>query len=358
MDHFSCIYVITNKINGRQYVGQTSDYTKRINSHLSALRNGRSHCRYLQYAFNKYGEDAFEFSVLEKCEDNKLNEREQYWIQKLGTLDNGYNMCDGGNGIRGFKFTKEQKEHIRNALKGKTASDIARQHMRERHADFTGSKNPNYGIPWADRVSIEKQIQFRISCSRRYSGKENPNHGKKMSEEQKKKLSDSHKRYYVLHGNPLKGRKRPEISGANSYRAHAVICVNTGVRYETVNDAAAEIGVNQSSISMCCSGKMISCGHDENGVPMLWRYADEYVPMTDNEILEYVHKAYDSSREISRRIIICVTTGEVFLSMKDACEKYHIDPSSLSGHCRGRKLQNGCGRHPETNELLKWKYIE
>lgn len=61
MDHSTCIYCIENMINHRKYIGQTEDFHRRKLSHLSALRNGRSHNRHLQAAFNKYGESVFKF---------------------------------------------------------------------------------------------------------------------------------------------------------------------------------------------------------------------------------------------------------------------------------------------------------
>ena len=43
-------------------------------------------------AFNQYGIDNFTFEVIEECEANKLNEREQYWIDYYDCYNNGYNM--------------------------------------------------------------------------------------------------------------------------------------------------------------------------------------------------------------------------------------------------------------------------
>ena len=55
------------------------------------------------------------------------------------------------------------------------------------------------------------------------------------------------------------------------------------------------------------------------------------------------------------RKVRCLTTGEVFDYMKEACEKYNIDPSRLSKCCRGKAKSTG--RHPITNEKLVWEYI-
>lgn len=56
------------------------------------------------------------------------------------------------------------------------------------------------------------------------------------------------------------------------------------------------------------------------------------------------------------RKVKCVTTGEVFNTMKEACEKYNISNQNISKCCRGRL--KSAGKHPVTGEKLKWKYVE
>ncbi len=90
----SGIYAITNKVNGKMYVGSAVDLRGRLAVHLSGLKNG-SHCnKKLQRAWIKYGEHAFEYSVLEYVEDkNELISREQEWIDETRCVSLGYNIC-------------------------------------------------------------------------------------------------------------------------------------------------------------------------------------------------------------------------------------------------------------------------
>ena len=98
----SCgIYLITNKVNGHCYVGQTSRlFYDRWIEHLyasSCNRGGERHTP-LHQAIRKYGINNFDFEVLEYCQREKLNEREQYWVQEKESYNHdNYNQTLGGN---------------------------------------------------------------------------------------------------------------------------------------------------------------------------------------------------------------------------------------------------------------------
>ena len=79
----SGIYIITNSINGKRYIGSSNCIRKRLWKHRSLLRHNKHENPYLQNAWNKYGEDNFTYSVLEECEIQVLLEREQYYIDTL-----------------------------------------------------------------------------------------------------------------------------------------------------------------------------------------------------------------------------------------------------------------------------------
>ncbi len=80
----AAIYQIRNTSNGRVYVGSAVRLAKRWKEHLRDLRAGRHHSQKLQNAWNKYGEESFEFSILEAVFDkSKLLDQEQYWIDLL-----------------------------------------------------------------------------------------------------------------------------------------------------------------------------------------------------------------------------------------------------------------------------------
>ena len=91
------IYRITNKINGKEYVGKTEkpDIQLRWKRHLA---DSKYHKTKLYNAIKKYGADNFEIFVMEctgKVSRDKLNDREKYWIE---VLEPEYNMTKGGDG--------------------------------------------------------------------------------------------------------------------------------------------------------------------------------------------------------------------------------------------------------------------
>ena len=84
MEEFG-IYQIINKNNEKRYIGSTSEsFRKRFNLHKHHLRNNKHKNSHLQYSWNKYGEDVFEFSILEICSDKlEVLDREQEYINSF-----------------------------------------------------------------------------------------------------------------------------------------------------------------------------------------------------------------------------------------------------------------------------------
>ena len=128
------IYGIVNKINGKVYVGQTGErFLRRFWHHQWKLRDNSHDNSYLQNAWNKYGEDNFEYVVLEVVEDSSLlDELEIKYIENYKNKDLSYNMLLGGGGRRGFKMAESTKKLI---------AEKNRQHMLgTKHSEETKRK--------------------------------------------------------------------------------------------------------------------------------------------------------------------------------------------------------------------------
>ena len=91
------IYIITNNINKKVYIGQTNDPKRREREHFSfGYIKDKKEIKILYNAMIKYGIQNFNFSIIEGPVEN-YNEREKFWIEHYNSLTpNGYNMTKGG----------------------------------------------------------------------------------------------------------------------------------------------------------------------------------------------------------------------------------------------------------------------
>lgn len=92
------IYCITNKINGKKYIGLSKNIYRRWGEHKRTSFNPSSKEYYypLHSAMRKYGVEQFSFEIIEKCEESFLKEREKYWINYYNSVNTGYNLTLGG----------------------------------------------------------------------------------------------------------------------------------------------------------------------------------------------------------------------------------------------------------------------
>ncbi len=102
------IYAIHNIINDKYYIGQAGNIEYRWMQHRSRLKCGTHENKHLLSAYNKYGKDAFQYSVVEECKKEELDDREKFYIQKYDSYEHGYNQDLGGSGCKGYKHTDEE----------------------------------------------------------------------------------------------------------------------------------------------------------------------------------------------------------------------------------------------------------
>jgi group I intron endonuclease len=172
------IYVITNTVNGKQYVGQTRHaIEQRWRDHVWYAQKGNL-TRPLPRAINKYGIKAFTIEQIDEAETlEDLNKREIHHIARLKTLSpNGYNLTSGGDY---FVFSEETKKKIsREVLLAMTPEVRAKISKAKK-----GKQVSKFGrMSHADAMSSQK-VRDNISASRIRGPKTHCQRGHEMTEE-------------------------------------------------------------------------------------------------------------------------------------------------------------------------------
>lgn len=176
------IYGIVNKINGCTYVGQTREnFQRRYWHHRWKLQNNCHDNQHLQNSWNKYGENNFEFTVLEIVyDDSSIDDLEIYYIDKYRQIGKCYNILPGGQGRSGIPLSDHAKKIIgeknRQNMLGKHHSEETKMKMSQirkgRHVDrSTDVLNPDVVTKikslliagkTASEVSRELNIDYKL----------------------------------------------------------------------------------------------------------------------------------------------------------------------------------------------------
>lgn len=111
------IYIITNNINGKVYIGQSKNIQQRWKAHRTRPfnSNAETYNTPLYRAIRKYGLNNFSFEILEECLVEELNKKEKYYIDKYNSndLEHGYNLTNGGDTIsENYKLSLEEVMQI------------------------------------------------------------------------------------------------------------------------------------------------------------------------------------------------------------------------------------------------------
>lgn len=204
------IYKMTNKKNGKVYIGQTCrSLDERIREHA------RHRFIAIDKAIQKYGIEMFNVEVIDEAKTiDELNEKEIYWIKQFNCIvPNGYNMCNGGDNTIGFHHREESKR------------------------------------------------KMAESKSKMFIGENNPFYGKTHSEEQKKKWSEARKGLKHLTAEQIKHLRE------SAYKVK-VLCVETGEVFKSIREASLKYNIKETHISRVCRGRRKRTGGFH------WRYVD------------------------------------------------------------------------------------
>lgn len=227
------IYIIKNIINEKVYIGQSVDIHHRWMQHKADLRNGHHHNEHLQRAWDKYGEENFEFSILTECDESELNNLEKSFIKDYKSYDGcyGYNLTLGGDGCIGL--SQESIEKMRKLLTGRHLPEGTRRKISEANK---GKKMP----PRSDK--------HRHNLGKSLKGKEAWNKGIAMDDDFKQKMR-----------------------GAGNPNHRSIYCIELDEYFGATREAEQKYGISHSCISACLNGKQQSAGkHPVTGEKLHW----------------------------------------------------------------------------------------
>lgn len=126
MKAFCGIYKIQNKINNKIYIGQSIDIERRFAEH----KRHKDNC-WIHQAIQKYGPENFDYTILQECLPEQLDQKEKYWIQYYQSFgNNGYNQNKGGKDNSLYTAIENSKKKVLQFnLQGEKIAEF--QSMRE-----------------------------------------------------------------------------------------------------------------------------------------------------------------------------------------------------------------------------------
>lgn len=159
----SGIYTITNRLTNQIYVGQTVNLAQRKVQHFLRLRKGEHFNQHLQNSFTKHGESAFEFEMLEVCQEEYLNSLELYWMNMLQATNRkfGFNMSAGSHdGKR--RLSEATKQKLREKAIGRVPSPETVKSMKKAQL---GKKRGPYSDEHRRKISEALKVSLRTKLT-------------------------------------------------------------------------------------------------------------------------------------------------------------------------------------------------
>ena len=357
------IYSITNSGNGKRYIGQSIDIEKRWREHRWYLRANKHKNNHLQNAWNKYGETAFVFEVLEECEFSVINDKEVFWINHFDSTNNGYNLDSGGN--NGKRHSEETKRKMSEAAKGeknhnygKTFDEAYRAKLSESNArHFKGKTHSGEARKAMSESKKGKTVSWNkkaVMCLETKSVFDSAQDANKLfSDNLSTNISDccrgrqdtAYGFHWVFLDDELRAeadRKREARNSKKKKKPIPVLCVETGESFPSINAAhLAYPNLSKESITNACKNENILAGDFH------WKLVNE----RDLTLLSSSQSEDPFNHNYPNGPVVCMETGGIFATAKEACNQFggKKNPSNVILCCSGKR-NTAYGFH--------WEYLE
>lgn len=227
----SCtVYCHINKINGKRYVGITSNpVTVRWNN-----GNGYKHNVHFTNAIKKYGWDNFDHIIIAtNVSEAEAKQLEKKYIAEYQSNNHlfGYNNSLGGEPMTGVKHSEETKRKMSESAKNKVVSEETKKKISK------AIKNR----PDEMKYKFAHCRKGKSPWSKGVTGESNPLYGRKYSEERRRHMSEGMK------GIPKSEEHKAKLS-------KKVRNIETGIIYKSISEASRQIGCQTSTIVQHCKG--------------------------------------------------------------------------------------------------------
>lgn len=264
-----CVYVHTNKINGKKYVGQTCQNVER------RWRDGEGYKESPRFynAIKKYGWDGFYHEIIaSNLTIEESNHFEELLINKLNTTNElfGYNLSSGGEN----KFiSQDTKNKLSNSLKGKNKSvqmrnKLSKSRIGNNNPMFgkRGVLNPLCGIPKTE----EHKLKLSKSNKGKQSGENHPMFGKHHKQESIDKMKKSHKGLQSGESHPMFGKHHTDESKIKNMKSQKnkilILCQEKNIIFQSIGHAAKYFNIGKGSILYAIKNNKTVCGCHLNTV--------------------------------------------------------------------------------------------
>jgi len=228
------VYIWLNLVNGKVYVGSAKFIPRRKSAHLRALKLGKHHSPHFQAAWDKYGEAAFQFGIVEEVLDELwLRARETVWIKQLRSAESvyGYNIARDGWTAAQLEPTERRREawkkngerkrgvqdppEVRARKKAASQGRTPPSHLNHKHSEETRAK---MRAAWARN----KARGYTSPVTFTTAGRPSWNKGIPPSKESRQKLSISLRLSWTPERRAAQAERARKQGLANSKNQHKI----------------------------------------------------------------------------------------------------------------------------------------
>lgn len=239
------IYLTTNLINGKQYIGQ----------HYGELNDSYYGSGVvIAKAIQQYGKENFTKEILAITTQEEIDELEKFYIAQFNAVesDNFYNLSEGGQQGNGWAHAhKYWQDHPEEAKRVQQENMTKLQQWWREHPEELKANN-------------EKLIE-----SARKWRENNPH----KVQEHMKEVNQAKEKWQQEHPEEYQNQIDEWRMAGSKANSKKVLCITTNEEFESASAAGRFYNIPQPNISKCCKGERKSAGkHPETGAKMVWKY--------------------------------------------------------------------------------------